>query len=193
MYTTSCGQSDVSKCDKNTQNFEKARKEALKSKDPKVRAAAKAYGEYGAQNRVKVDFTTSDKSHTGFAKDENGKAVGVNVTINSNMLSGIATDSSADAHVLALADVAHEGSHVQTDTVLLDNGLAYPARISNRQSEVLALRVSSAVAQEHGKTFLDAQGHPIDISTDQKVNNFLKSLPKNPNEDLNAPIYDGPP
>ena len=67
------------------------------------------------------------------------------------------------------------------------------ARISNRQSETFALRVAWAVLQDHGKAPADEQNRPIDLSTDQKINRFLDSLPKKPNEDLNAPIYDGPP
>jgi hypothetical protein len=74
----------------------------------------------------------------------------------------------------------------------MKSGFAYPALISQRQSEVLAYRVSWSVVSSHGMAPADDKKHPIDLSTDQKIIKFLDSLPKNPKEDLNAPIYHPP-
>jgi RHS repeat-associated protein len=104
-YVTSCAEKDISKCDRNTQDFEKARQEALQSKNAAVRRAAEAYGAYGEQNNVTVGFTTDDASHTGFKLDAQGRAVGVEVTINSKTLAGIEQKANTFDHVFALADV----------------------------------------------------------------------------------------
>src|SRR5580765_6119003 len=48
-YLVNCGQGDK-KCNKSADNFEKQRQKDLKSKDEKVRDAAKAWGDRGQDN-----------------------------------------------------------------------------------------------------------------------------------------------
>ncbi len=57
MYIASCG-NGVRNCGGEIQDFDKARRDALKSKDPAVRAAAAAYGVLGDDNGVSLSIVT---------------------------------------------------------------------------------------------------------------------------------------
>ena len=189
MYTTSCTQTDISKCDQNTQNFEKARQAALQSKDKNVVAAAKAYGAYGEKNNVAVGFQNKEDSNVSFAKDAKGNVTGVNVSINSDKLSGITKDSTSGSYAFAVADVSHEGSHVQKDMALIEHNFDPKYNITNRQLEIPAYRISGSVMESYGYGFTDSKGNFIDLSTDDAVNKYLNSLPPDPQEPLDDPIY----
>src|SRR5947209_16015915 len=56
-YLVNCSQGDK-KCNKAADNFEKQRQKDLKSKDEKVRDAAKGWGDRGQDNHVNVTFKT---------------------------------------------------------------------------------------------------------------------------------------
>jgi len=192
MYVTSCSLIDINKCDQNTQNFEKARQEALKSPDQKVRDAASAYGAYGEKNKVTVGFSNNEKSHTGFAFNQKGQYAGIHVTINANMLSGIEKSPGTAQVVLAVADVAHEGSHVKTDRELVKANFTVLLNITNRQSEIRAYGVANSVVTAAGYMYLNDNNQPVDLSNEDKINKFLNTLPPNPHEKLDDPIYKPP-
>jgi RHS repeat-associated protein len=200
MYTTSCTQTDISKCDQNTQNLEKLRQAALASKDDKVVAAAKAYGAYGEKNGVAVAFSATDKSNVTFSLDAAGKATGVNVTLNSRVLSAGVADSGdkTGAYGGAVSDVAHEGSHVQTDRAFLAHQFdplgAAAFDVSSRESEIRAYSVQNSVLNSMGDGAPDPE-HPgkfIDLSNEGSINRFLDSGAGGGQQGLDQPIYQQP-
>jgi RHS repeat-associated protein len=197
MYTTSCTQTDISKCDQNTQNFEKARQEALKSSDKNVVAAAKAYGNYGEKNNVAVGFQTKEASSVKFATNSKGAVTGIDVSINSKTLSGITQEKDANGETTlgfarAVADVAHEGSHVQTDQALIDHHMDPGFNLTNRQSEHPAYKITDSVLRSYGWAGTDASGHILDLSNDTVIDKFLDSLPPEGQEPLDGHIYTPP-
>src|SRR5262249_40353282 len=73
------------KYDKKVAEFEKQRQKDLKSKDPKVRAAAEAFGAQGKKNGVHVGFANLGPGFKGKVNPGNsgkGKAIDIEVTIN---------------------------------------------------------------------------------------------------------------
>jgi hypothetical protein len=165
----------------------------LKSSDPKVVAAVKAYGEYREKNGVVVSFQAKGDSNVQLATDSKGAVTGVNVTLNSTTLARInnAEENSA-AHVMALADVAHEGSHVETDQALIHSHLDPRMNITNRQSEIRAYGVTNAIVGPSPWNVVGPDHQPADLSTENGINRYLNSLPPNPEEPLDAPIYTPP-
>ena len=193
-YQTSCGSSDISKCDQNTQNAEKARQAALQSSDPKVVAAAKAYGAYGEKNGVFVGFQTKGKSNVTWALDSKGNKTGINVTINSTNLAGINSPDlmpgiKSGSLAYAVADFAHEGSHVEDQQALMQSNFNKALDITNRTSEHRAYAVEESEMQSFGYSLINPQtGTSLDLRNDEAIDRFLNSLPPNPRENLDDPI-----
>lgn len=197
MYTTGCTQSDISKCDQNTQNFETARQQALKSKDKDVRNAAKAYGNYGDKNGVTVGFMegkdsqgrdTSRLAYTEFSRDSKGQTTGISVQVGVDLIAG-ATDAQGrpaqpgPGSVLAEATVAHEGKHVADRTfMLIDPGIT----MTNRQAEIRAYGITNAVVKENSRYASLPQG--IDFSSDDGINRYLDANPQ-PEENLDDLVH----
>jgi hypothetical protein len=109
-----CGGNNQARCqkkyDKAGLRFEQARQKDLKSKDPRVRAAAAAYGDPGKKNGVHVSFAdlksqnikdSVDALHTGNGK---GKLIDVQVKIDEGLKGKSLQET-----------VAHEGSHEGDD------------------------------------------------------------------------------
>jgi RHS repeat-associated protein len=184
-YVTSCTEANVSKCDANTQNFEKARQEGLKSKDDNVRAAAAAYGAYGQDNTVTVAFVAGKERYTSFDRGDNNQITGVRVTFGQDKLAGI--NSSDKGKVAgAVSAVGHEGSHVKTDLEYIDNPRMN--NITSRQSEIRAYPVTAAVAKEAGFYVPDPAGNPVDLSSPEKISNYLDTLPPDSRVNYDAAI-----
>jgi RHS repeat-associated protein len=149
---------DKEKCSsKEDKEFEKARQHNLKSKDPDVVRAAKAYGDPNADNHVTVSFEDLDKKGEGgnttstLGVDDTGKLFAKSdVVINSN-LSGTALD----------AAVAHEGSHtadaqdvVSSITITQETGeFKVGQDITRYQSEQRAYHVTDSVLRSANETY----------------------------------------
>ncbi len=137
--------------------FEKARQEALKSKNADVVRGANAYGKLGDKNGVYVSFAdklkgdrggTVTRRDTGIEYDPNsanGVRATVNVTIKSDQASNVET-------------LAHEGSHVAdrqefVTSLRPDGTSSNPAlHITLRQSEIRAYQLSIGLALAGNKT-----------------------------------------
>ncbi len=158
MYV--CGDStDKNKCSsKEDTEFEKARQRDLKSKDPDVLRAAKAYGDPNTDNHVTVSFADLDKKGEGgvttstLGADDQGKLYAKSdVVINSN-LSGSALD----------AAVGHEGSHVSdaqgvvSSIVITDmekGTYKVGQDITRYQSEQRAYRVTDSILRAGNESY----------------------------------------
>ncbi len=147
MYVTSCKETDVSKCDANTQAFEAARQRDLSSDDRSIRKAAAAYGNYG-QAGVNVQFQ-DQKAGGGevtFDRDASGKATGtltVNITPGQLAEAGRGTEGQAGTDAV----VAHEGVHVGDDMKLIKSGYDTKYDITHLKTEEHAYRVSNRVLE----------------------------------------------
>jgi RHS repeat-associated protein len=176
-YVTSCTEKDISKCDTNTQNFEKTRQAGLKSKDQATREAAEAYGAFGQENKVTVAFIAGKDRYTSFDRGANNQITGVTATFGQDRLVGI--NSSDKGRIAgAVSAVGHEGSHVKTDLDYIDNPRMN--NVTSRQSEIRAYAVTAAVAKEAGISVPDLAGNPVDLSSPEKISNYLDSLPPDP-------------
>jgi len=127
-----------------------------------------------------------------FATDQKGAVTGINVSINSNTLSGVNASNTSGAFAHAIADVAHEGSHVQTDQALIDHHMDPAYDVTNRRSEWSAYAVSNSVMHSLGWTYVDASGTPINLNSHRAIDDFLNSQPPEGQEKLDGPIYTPP-
>jgi RHS repeat-associated protein len=175
VSASGCGQ-DNKKCqkkyDKRIDNFEKARKRDLKSKDPNVRAAAASYGARGDANGVHVGVTNLGPGIKGSVDDKSGFGkTDVEVKINSNLEGKSLRET-----------VAHEGSHVEDDQKYDDSpmnefGNHDPSlNLTHGQTEFNAYKTGAGVDREHG----------FGPNDDQKIRDFIKNDPNY------APIIDDP-
>jgi RHS repeat-associated protein len=169
VNASGCGGNNQASCqkkyDKRVAEFEKQRQKDLQSKDPKVRAAAAAYGAQGQKNGVHLGFANLGAGIKGIVDPSNsgkGKVLDVQVTINTN-LSG-----------KSLAEtIAHEGTHVADDMKFLmsyDFGTGkYDSGLNpyHLQTEFNAYSAGAGVTHEHGFG-------PNDGS---KIVNFIYSQP----------------
>jgi len=135
--------------------FEKSRQHDLKSKDPDVLRAAKAYGDPTKDNHVSVGFADLDKKGEGgvttstLGADDQGKLFAQSdVTINSK-ISGAALD----------AAVGHEGSHVAdaqdvVSSISITNGgenFRVGQDITRYQSEQRAYAVTDSILKSENE------------------------------------------
>ena len=143
---------DNNKCSsKQDKAFETSRQNDLKSKDPAVVAAAKAYGDKNTDNGVSVKFGDPGKGHdantVASVTFADGKAsFHQDVTIRSG-LSGTALD----------AAVGHEGVHVEdaqafAATVTPDFHYDLSKNLTSFQTEMNAYRVTQSIWDAAGKT-----------------------------------------
>jgi RHS repeat-associated protein len=153
MYTCT----DKNKCSsKQYKAFEKARQNDLRSKDPAVVAAAKAYGDPTKDNGVNVKFGDPGKGHDGSTTASvtfaNGQAqFKQDVTIRSG-LSGTALD----------AAVGHEGVHVEdaqafAASVTSDFHYDLSKNLTSFQTEMNAYRVTASIWAASGSTASSGQ------------------------------------
>jgi len=131
-------------------DFENARQRDLRSKDPAVVAAAKAYGDPTKDNGVTVKFGDPGKGHDGSTSASvvyaDGKFHGkVDVTIKSG-LSGTALD----------ATVGHEGSHVEDAQgyfSTINGGQSDMSKdLTHFQTEMKAYRITASIWAASGNT-----------------------------------------
>lgn len=171
-----CGGNGSAKCqkkyDKRIDKFEKARQKDLKSKDPRVRAAAASYGTRGQVNGVHVGVTKLDAGIKGSVDDKSGFGkTDIEVNINSD-LGGKSLEET----------VAHEGSHVEDDQKYDSSpmdafGNHDPSlNLTHGQTEFNAYKTGAGVDREHG----------FGPNDDQKIRDFIKNDPNY------APIIDVP-
>jgi hypothetical protein len=160
-----------------------------------VVAAAKAYGAYGEKNGVFVGFKGKGNSTVQWAQDSKGNVTGINVTMNSKTLAGVNSSDfmpgiKSGAYANAVADVAHEGSHVSDFESLMHSNFNQTLDITNRTSEQRAYGVANSVMQSYGYSYVDPRtGASVDLSSGSAIDKFLNSLPPNPEENLDDPIY----
>ena len=153
--------SDAKRC----QQFEKARQEALKSKDADTVRGAKAYGDLSTKkgdkgdNGVYVSFKDNLKDDRGGSVGRRGTGIeldpnspnGMRATLNVTIQSDLAGDQET---------VAHEGSHVAdyqdfVNAIGSDGSIdtrADALNITHRQTETRAYLVSIGYAQQGNKT-----------------------------------------
>lgn len=166
------------KYDQTADNFEKQRQKDLKSKDPRVRAAAAAFGNRGAKNGVHVGF--ADLSSRGIkgevdgvTNNGKGKVIDVEVTIDKHLGGKDLQET-----------IAHEGTHVADDVKFLTSydfstGRYDPAaNFTHGQTEFDAFQAGAGVTREHGFGPNDTRA----------INNFLHSNPQYQNV-LNQLLY----
>jgi hypothetical protein len=126
LYTVDCTagtQTDQQKCNKAADNFEKQRQKDLKSKNAKVRDAAKAWGDRGKENNVNVTFKSQAQvdadAHTqpGYRTD----AI-VSAGTDANREPKVQAEFSENLNGPSLAQtIAHEGSHIEDDMAFLNS------------------------------------------------------------------------
>ncbi len=160
------------KYDKKIDKFEKARQKDLKSKDPRVRAAAASYGDRGQVNGVHVTVTKLGAGIKGSVYDNSGIGkTDIDVKVNSN-LSGKSLQET----------VAHEGSHVEDDQAYQNSPMdafgnhGQGLNLTHGQTEFNAYKTGAGVDREHG----------FGPNDDQKIHDFINH---NPNY---APIVEDP-
>jgi len=136
------------KYDEEADQFEKERQKALNSKDPRVRAAAAAYGDPGDKNGVNVGFDKLPDGIKGKVDAGNngvGKLIDIEVTFRQD-LSGKSLQET----------LTHEGSHVADDIHFLTsydfNTGKYNSDLNpyHLQTEFNAYSAGAGVNQEHG-------------------------------------------
>jgi RHS repeat-associated protein len=187
-YEIGCG-SGVKNCDKQMKNTNDAVAKGLKSKDPKVVAAAKAYGKLGEKNGVNVTIVNVvDAKNANVTGNTSGSLQlgtdGVNAVMQNtqvNIKAGMSSDDLSDT-------VVHEGSHVEDHAgyaaavnALQDptGQLAKAMNVTGKQSEMTAYGVENANRAQRGAA-------PIDIQ------NQLSNPPYSTNPDINKGIFDAP-
>lgn len=173
-----CAQ-DNAKCqkryDKTVNNFEKQRQKGLRSKDPRVRAAAAAFGDRGTKNGVHVGFADlrgqGIKGSVDPMNSGKGKLIDIEVTIDNHLGGGSLRET-----------IAHEGTHVKDDINFLtsydfNSGHYDPAaNFTHGQTEFNAFQAGAGVNREHGFGPNDTQA----------IQNFLHNSP------AYGPIYNVP-
>jgi RHS repeat-associated protein len=165
-------------------------KEDLKSKDPKVKAAAKVYGPLSKKagdkgdNGVTVKF--GEQGHGGETQFSHDKT-GVVVTMNSDVVTkgASAAENSAD-NAQGHAAVAHEGGHVEDYKADIANHFDAPHDITMRQSEENGYALTNSVLNAAGFHAIDSEGNAIDLSTPAAIDQFLRNT--EPDVNLDAPI-----
>jgi len=188
-YEIGCG-SGVKDCDKQMKNTNDSIAKGLKSKDPKVVAAAKAYGKLGEKNGVNVSIVkVVDVAHPNVAGNTGGSLQpatdGVNTVMQNtqvNIRAGMSSDDLSDT-------VIHEGSHVEDHAnyaaavnALQDptGQLAKAMNVTGRQSENSAYGVENANRAQRGASQIDIQ-------------NQLSNPPYSTNPHIDEGIFSGLP
>lgn len=167
------------KYDKTANRFEQARQKDLKSKDPRARAAAAAYGDPGVKNGVHVGF---EDLHAQGIKG------GVNATSNSGKDKQIDVEVRIDSGLQGKSlqeTIVHEGTHVQDDLNFLtsydfSSGRYDPAENpTHGWTEFRAFQAGATVTKEHG----------FGPNNTQKIWDFLYSNPHYA-PIINVPVFD---
>jgi RHS repeat-associated protein len=190
-YVANCGD-DVNNCDKQTQHFEKARLQALKSKDESIRNAAGAYGALGDKNGVNLTIanvvdanhsnvlgTVSAQAGTGgltFNGDTNTFQQATQVTIQSglsgNTLEGV---------------LIHEGTHVEDRANLVNSislGGAPDFKLSFNRALNITGRQSEFNAYGVENNFLRSIGQP-----QLNIRDILAHPPYSDNPNIDKPLF----
>jgi RHS repeat-associated protein len=154
VNASGCSGNNSAKCqkkyDKATTRFEEARQKDLQSKDPKVRAAAAAYGDPGKKNGVHLAFEDLknqgiDGSVNAISNNGKGKVIDVEVKIDINEKGKSLQET-----------VAHEGTHVSEDLNFLtsyDFGTGRynsTMNFTGRQTEFLGYQNGARVIRDRG-------------------------------------------
>jgi RHS repeat-associated protein len=159
--------------------FEAARQRDLQSKDPKVVAAAKAYGDPSKDNHVSISYVSGTAGLTTPTFRTNGST-----TISVQIPGG-------DVGPALDAIVGHEGTHVEQDqalaaTIKPDGSFDHSLNLTTYQAEFAAYEVSASIYQASGQPYsFDAAGEysfeprSSQNDVDQAINGFLAD-PNNP-------------
>jgi hypothetical protein len=160
-------------------NFENALEKDLKSKDPRVRAGAEAYGGKGEQNGVHVGFESNKQLTQEYGKPIDGR---VSVDLNANGKNkpiDIQVTISSDLSGSHLErEVAHEGIHVADDSKFLtsyDFGTGkYDSslNITHLATETSAYSAGAVIEQNFG----------FGPNNTQKIQTFIKANYPNYND-----------
>ncbi len=151
-YDDKCGGGDK-KCEKGLDKFDKQTAKDLKSKDPKVRAAAAVWGTRGDHNGIGVKFVTQQQmdadAHTapGYKTDA---MVTPGVTADHKLTVNAEFSESLSGSDLGRT-VAHEGSHIEDDANFVNSynsatGKYFSgANFSHRDTEFQAFEAGAGV------------------------------------------------
>jgi RHS repeat-associated protein len=177
-YVANCGD-DVKNCDKQIQQFEKTRLQALKSKDEKIQNAAGAYGALGDKNGVNLTIAkVVDAKHSDVLGTVSAQAGTGGLTFNGNtntfqQATQVTIQSGLSGNTLE-GVLVHEGTHVEdranfVNSISLggapDFKLSFnPAlNITGRQSEFNAYGVENNFLRSIGqpqRNIRDILAHP---------------------------------
>jgi RHS repeat-associated protein len=163
-YVSGCALVQIS-CFKKIARFEQARQKDLNSKNSRVRAGADAYGNFGQENGVHVNFANLGSNIKGAvnpSESGKGKLIDIEVTFNNNLKGGSLRET-----------IAHEGTHVADDLNFLTSydfgsGKYDPSlNTTHEVTEFNAYRAGAGVNHEHGFG-------PNDVN---KIINFIHNSP----------------
>ena len=157
LYIVNCPVDDNGQCKKSSEQFEQARQQDLKSKNPGVRNAALAYGDPGARNGITVAF-----GDTGSA----GGTTKAYAKVNDNgsfSLQGLVTLQSGLKGTELRAAVAHEGQHLVDAANFVDSFITLTSapwvkydvskNLTAFQTEVNAFRLTHYVYKAAGEKY----------------------------------------
>ena len=148
-----CSGKNQGKCqksyDKASERLEQERQKKLRSKDPRIRAAAAAYGDPGKKNGVHISFMGLQSQGIkgrvdALSQSGNGK-IDVEVIIDINLKGKSLQET-----------IVHEGAHVADDLNFLnsyDSGTGHydaKANFTGMQTEFNAYQAGAGVTSEHG-------------------------------------------
>ena len=168
VNASGCGGNNAAKCqkkyDKANQRFEQARQKDLQSRDPKVRAAAAAYGNAGEKNGVHIGFENLHgqgiKGSVDAMSSGKGKLIDVEVKIDEGLKGKSLQET-----------VAHEGSHVGDDINFLTSynfatqHYDPAANFTGQQTEFHGYQAGAGVTHEH-------EFGPNDVN---KINQYIQN------------------
>jgi len=162
LYNTNCASKDIKNCSADIQNFEANRLKDLQSKDPRVRAAAAAYGSFNDKNNVNVGFDRSLKVGGTAAQDidSKGRPLG-SITVTFQSMEN-------KKNTAGLVDVAHEGSHVEDFNTVMAGG----KKTTNFATEMKAYQTAAAVLND-----VYAVGRSASIGLDDNHSLFQPVVP----------------
>jgi len=180
LYTIHCGSLGADDCKAESDKFENARKDQLKSTDKKLRDAAAAYGDPGDPNGVFVSFVDPNaEDMENFNADVTAK-IGDMATATYDVRFKMGMDSADLKNA-----VVHEGEHVrnaQAFVAALQKGVYNgDLNLTLYQTEVNAYMISWAFARTNNSVLkyngMTIKGVMLEKQFRQELDRFLKRPP----------------